>query len=75
MEGLEYPYFEEVDDVSPDFSLYLYTRELSSGVYRIGIDQELGGRYIAILVADLDETSIGYVAAINRIQTSFGFFH
>ncbi|VIO93038.1 Uncharacterized protein BM_BM9011 [Brugia malayi] len=65
MEGFEYPYFEAMDDVSPDFSLFLYTRKLNPGIYRVGIDQELGGRYIAILVAEFSEATIGYVAAIN----------
>ncbi|VDO77125.1 unnamed protein product [Onchocerca flexuosa] len=67
MESLEYPYFEPVDDVSSDFSLFLYTRQLNPGVYRVGIDQELGGRYIAVLVAEFSQYSIGYVAAINRM--------
>ncbi|CAG9540153.1 unnamed protein product [Cercopithifilaria johnstoni] len=65
MEGFEYPYFETVDDVSPDFSLFLYSRKLDAGVYRIGIDQELGGRYIAILISEMNRHAIGYVAAIN----------
>ncbi|VDM13151.1 unnamed protein product [Wuchereria bancrofti] len=71
MEGFEYPYFESVDDVSPDFSLFLYTRRLNAGIYRVGIDQELGGRYIAILIAELSGATIGYVAAINRMFHSF----
>uniref|UniRef100_A0A0R3RSH4 Calpain_III domain-containing protein n=1 Tax=Elaeophora elaphi TaxID=1147741 RepID=A0A0R3RSH4_9BILA len=68
MEGFEYPVFDAVEDVSPDFSLFLYTRQLTAGVYRVGIDQELGGRYIAILIAEMESGySIGYVAAINRM--------
>lgn len=68
MESFEYPLFETVDDVSSDFSLFLYTKKLHSGVYRIGIDQELGGRYIAILISEMnDHHSFGYVAAINRM--------
>ncbi|KAL3993607.1 hypothetical protein ACH3XW_18255 [Acanthocheilonema viteae] len=70
MEGFEYPYFETVEDVSTDFSLYLYTRSLNPGVYRVGIDQELGGRYIAILISEMNRHSIGYVAAINLHRIS-----
>ncbi|VBB25667.1 unnamed protein product [Acanthocheilonema viteae] len=70
MEGFEYPYFETVEDVSTDFSLYLYTRSLNPGVYRVGIDQELGGRYIAILISEMNRHSIGYVAAINLDLTT-----
>ncbi|VDM92924.1 unnamed protein product [Onchocerca ochengi] len=65
MESFEYPLFEVMDDVSSDFSLFLYTRPLEPGVYRVGIDQELGGRYIAIIMAEFSQYSIGYVAAIN----------
>ncbi|KAM3720093.1 Phosphoglucomutase-like protein [Dirofilaria immitis] len=65
MEGFDYPLFEPMDDVSPDFSLFLYTHKLKPGVYRVGIDQELGGRYIAVVIAELGQHSIGYVAAIN----------
>ncbi|EFO15356.2 hypothetical protein LOAG_13154 [Loa loa] len=75
MEGFEYPQFDPVEDVSPDFSLFLYTRKLGAGVYRVGIDQELGGRYIAIVIAEFNQTTIGYVAAINRIFSfTYPFF-
>nr|CRZ23084.1 Bm267 [Brugia malayi] len=35
MEGFEYSYFEAVDDLSPDFSLFLYIRRLNPGIYRV----------------------------------------
>ncbi|VDK89383.1 unnamed protein product [Litomosoides sigmodontis] len=65
MEGFEYPNFETMEDVSPDFSLFLYTRRLHAGVYRVGIDQKLGGRYIAIVISETSGYSIGYVGSIN----------
>uniref|UniRef100_A0A915PLI8 IgGFc-binding protein N-terminal domain-containing protein n=1 Tax=Setaria digitata TaxID=48799 RepID=A0A915PLI8_9BILA len=70
LEGHEYPYFETLEDIVSDFSLFLYKGTLISGAYRIGIDQELGGRYIAIVIGESDRSSIAYVAAINLNLTT-----